>query len=160
MSNRALHYKGVSLRRWQPEQRRVVGSSRPSRIVMYLVAVAFQLRLHNNHLDLMYAGNKEKARKAAKAVKKSQWKKALKPRYSVVFHRPKTLKRTRNPKVPRVRYDQLWVSVYSFAWLVSWARADCSTEVPCCLELDWSVEFQLVLYNQGTDFEDTTTTTT
>ena len=49
-------------------------------------------------------GNNDKARKAAKAVKKSQWKKALKPRYSVVFHRPSTLKRTRNAKVPRVRY--------------------------------------------------------
>ena len=50
------------------------------------------------------AGNNEKARKAAKAVKKSQWKKSLKPRYSVVFHRPATLKRTRNAKVPRTRY--------------------------------------------------------
>lgn len=64
----------------------------------------------------MYTGNKEKARKAAKAVKKSQWKKALKPRYSVVFHRPKTLKRTRNPKVPRVRYDLCnqyqWMNFY------------------------------------------------
>eukprot|EP00890_Picochlorum_soloecismus_P003197 jgi/Picsp_1/3879/NSC_01391-R1_60s ribosomal protein l23a-like len=56
---------------------------------------------------MMYAGNKEKARKAAKAVKKSQWKKTLKPRYSVVFHRPKTLKRTRNPKVPRVSAPKL-----------------------------------------------------
>jgi hypothetical protein len=51
-----------------------------------------------------FLGNNDKARKAAKAVKKSQWKKALKPRYSVVFHRPSTLKRTRNAKVPRVRY--------------------------------------------------------
>eukprot|EP00889_Picochlorum_renovo_P005795 jgi/Picre1/32825/NNA_008155.t1 len=53
------------------------------------------------------AGNNEKARKAAKSVKKSQWKKALKPRYSVVFHRPKTLKRTRSPKVPRVSAPKL-----------------------------------------------------
>jgi hypothetical protein len=49
------------------------------------------------------AGDKGKATKAAKAVKKSQWKKGKKPRYSVVFHRPKTLKRTRDPKVPRQR---------------------------------------------------------
>lgn len=49
------------------------------------------------------AADKGKAAKAAKAVKKSQWKKARKPRYSVIFHRPKTLVRTRDPKVPRVR---------------------------------------------------------
>jgi len=54
--------------------------------------------------DYIVAGNNEKARKAAKAVKKSQWKKTLKPRYSAVFHRPRTLKRTRTPKVPRIRY--------------------------------------------------------
>jgi large subunit ribosomal protein L23Ae len=41
---------------------------------------------------------KATAAKAAKAVKKNTWKKSLKPRYSVVFHRPKTLKRTRDPK--------------------------------------------------------------
>lgn len=45
-----------------------------------------------------------KAAKAAKAVKKNTWKKERKPRYSVVFHRPKTLKVARDPKYPRVRY--------------------------------------------------------
>jgi len=44
---------------------------------------------------------KGKAAQAAKAVKKNTWKKSLKPRYSVVFHRPKTLKRTRTPKYSR-----------------------------------------------------------
>ena len=52
---------------------------------------------------IYYVAGKDKASKAAKAVKKSQWKKTRKPRYSVVFHRPKTLVRTRDPKVPRVR---------------------------------------------------------
>lgn len=53
------------------------------------------------------AGKKDtKAAKAAKAVKKSQWKKTRKPRYSVVFHRPKTLIRSRDPKFPRVRCGQ------------------------------------------------------
>lgn len=46
---------------------------------------------------------KGKAAAAAKAVKKNTWKKSLKPRYSVVFHRPKTLKRTRTPKYTRTR---------------------------------------------------------
>jgi hypothetical protein len=46
---------------------------------------------------------KGKAAAAAKAVKKNTWKKSLKPRYSVVFHRPKTLKRTRTPKYPHKR---------------------------------------------------------
>ena len=41
--------------------------------------------------------------KAAKAVKKSSFKNSRKPRYSVVFHRPKTLIRAREPKFPRVR---------------------------------------------------------
>lgn len=45
-----------------------------------------------------------KASKAAKAVKKSTWKKERKTRYSVVFRRPRTLKRTRDPKYPRIRY--------------------------------------------------------
>ncbi|GAB4821191.1 hypothetical protein N2152v2_008237 [Parachlorella kessleri] len=48
------------------------------------------------------SGKKDtKAAKAAKAVKKSQWKKTRKPRYSVVFHRPRTLIRSRDPKYPR-----------------------------------------------------------
>lgn len=54
--------------------------------------------------SFLFLAGKDKASKAAKAVKKSQWKKARKPRYSVVFHRPKTLVRSRDPKVPRVRY--------------------------------------------------------
>ncbi len=49
------------------------------------------------------AADKSKAAKAAKAVKKSQFKKTRKPRYSVVFHRPKTLVRSRDPKFPRTR---------------------------------------------------------
>ena len=48
-------------------------------------------------------GGKAKAQKALKAVKKGTFKKERKPRYSVVFHRPKTLKRSRDPKYPRVR---------------------------------------------------------
>ena len=47
--------------------------------------------------------DKSKAAKAAKAVKKSSFKNSRKPRYSVVFHRPKTLIRAREPKFPRVR---------------------------------------------------------
>eukprot|EP00775_Hariotina_reticulata_P005794 gene5794-6034_t len=46
---------------------------------------------------------KATAAKAAKAVKKNTWKKSLKPRYSVVFHRPKTMKRTRDPKYTKKR---------------------------------------------------------
>ncbi|KIY97605.1 hypothetical protein MNEG_10356 [Monoraphidium neglectum] len=44
---------------------------------------------------------KAAAAKAAAAVKKNSWAKTRKPRYSVVFHRPKTLKRTRDPKYTR-----------------------------------------------------------
>eukprot|EP00798_Chlamydomonas_sp_ICE-L_P017657 gene17657-24004_t len=44
---------------------------------------------------------KATAAKAAKAVKKGSFKKERKPRFSVVFHRPKTLKRSRDPKYPR-----------------------------------------------------------
>ncbi|KAI7835728.1 hypothetical protein COHA_010382 [Chlorella ohadii] len=50
----------------------------------------------------MAPADKSKAAKAAKAVKKSSFKKTKKPRYSVVFHRPKTLVRSRDPKFPRV----------------------------------------------------------
>jgi len=35
------------------------------------------------------------------SIKKNTWKKSLKPKYSAVFHRPKTLKRTRAPKYSR-----------------------------------------------------------
>ena len=60
---------------------------------------------------LLPAGKDAKAvaAKAAAAVKKNTWAKTRKPRYSVVFHRPKTLKRTRDPKYTRKR----WVSVRS-----------------------------------------------
>ena len=44
-----------------------------------------------------------KAKKALKAVKKGTWKQNRKPRYSVVFHRPKTLSLARSPKYPRTR---------------------------------------------------------
>ncbi|KAF5829591.1 ribosomal protein L23a component of cytosolic 80S ribosome and 60S large subunit [Dunaliella salina] len=44
---------------------------------------------------------KAQATKAAKSVKKGSFKKTRKPRYSVVFHRPKTLERTRAPKYLR-----------------------------------------------------------
>jgi hypothetical protein len=56
-------------------------------------------------VDLLAAGKDAKATasKAAKAVKKNIKKKTLKPRYSVVFHRPKTLKRTRDPKYTKKR---------------------------------------------------------
>ena len=46
---------------------------------------------------------KAKAQKALKAVKKGTFKKVTKPRYSVVFHRPKTLTKARAPLYPRVR---------------------------------------------------------
>eukprot|EP00195_Chlamydomonas_chlamydogama_P015271 CAMPEP_0202892964 /NCGR_PEP_ID=MMETSP1392-20130828/2621_1 /ASSEMBLY_ACC=CAM_ASM_000868 /TAXON_ID=225041 /ORGANISM="Chlamydomonas chlamydogama, Strain SAG 11-48b" /LENGTH=147 /DNA_ID=CAMNT_0049577115 /DNA_START=52 /DNA_END=495 /DNA_ORIENTATION=- len=45
---------------------------------------------------------KAQASKAAKAVKKGSFKRTRKPRYSVVFHRPKTLQRQRDPKYTRV----------------------------------------------------------
>uniref|UniRef100_A0A6U1HLU8 Large ribosomal subunit protein uL23c n=1 Tax=Tetraselmis chuii TaxID=63592 RepID=A0A6U1HLU8_9CHLO len=45
--------------------------------------------------------SKAKAAKAAKAVKAGTAKKTRKPRYSVVFHRPKTLQKTRDAKYPR-----------------------------------------------------------
>jgi hypothetical protein len=56
-------------------------------------------------VDWLAAGKDAKATasKAAKAVKKNIKKKTLKPRYSVVFHRPKTLKRTRDPKYTKKR---------------------------------------------------------
>jgi large subunit ribosomal protein L23Ae len=49
----------------------------------------------------------DKAKKAAKAVKKSQWKKSLKVRTSVSFHRPATLKRARNAKVAKRSADKM-----------------------------------------------------
>ncbi|KAL4436622.1 hypothetical protein ABPG75_003761 [Micractinium tetrahymenae] len=55
----------------------------------------------------MAPADKSKAAKAAKAVKKSQFKKTRKPRYSVVFHRPKTLVRSRDPKFPRTSAPSL-----------------------------------------------------
>lgn len=65
------------------------------------------------------AGDKSKAVKALKAVKKSQWKKTRKPRYSTSFHRPKTLVRSRDPKYPRVRYGR---GVDWDAGVQAWAR--------------------------------------
>ena len=47
--------------------------------------------------------SKNKALKAKNSVKKSTWKKTRKPKYSTIFHRPKTLKRDRQPKYPRIR---------------------------------------------------------
>ncbi|KAK9835137.1 hypothetical protein WJX81_000591 [Elliptochloris bilobata] len=44
---------------------------------------------------------KATAQKAAKAVKKGVWKKQRKSRFSVTFHRPTTLKKTRHPKYPK-----------------------------------------------------------
>eukprot|EP00877_Chromochloris_zofingiensis_P010038 jgi/Chrzof1/5288/Cz15g20240.t1 len=44
---------------------------------------------------------KSKALAAAKDSKKKSWRQTRKPRYSVVFHRPKTVKRDRNPKYHR-----------------------------------------------------------
>ncbi len=62
----------------------------------------------SHFLCLLGAGKdatKAKAAAAAKAVKKGSFKKSRTPRYSVVFHRPKTLKRTRDPKFARIRCD-------------------------------------------------------
>jgi hypothetical protein len=57
----------------------------------------------------LFAGKDSKSKpaaaKAARAVKKGSWKKSRKPRYSVTFHRPKTLVHARNPKFPRQRCD-------------------------------------------------------
>ena len=57
------------------------------------------------------ADAKGKAQKALKAVKKSTFKRERKPRYSVVFHRPKTLKHQRDPKYPRRRCA--WLGDYN-----------------------------------------------
>ena len=46
---------------------------------------------------------KAAALKAAKAVKKNVNRKYSKTRKSVVFHRPNTLKRARDPKYARIR---------------------------------------------------------
>lgn len=46
---------------------------------------------------------KAKAAKAAKALKKNTWKKQRKPRFTAVFHRPKTLIQARKPKYERKR---------------------------------------------------------
>lgn len=52
-----------------------------------------------------------KAKAAAKAVKKGNFKKERKVRKSVIFHRPKTLKRERNPRFPRVRCVSCHIAV-------------------------------------------------
>lgn len=36
-------------------------------------------------------------------MKKGTWKQTRKPRFSVVFHRPKTQTQEREPKYPRLR---------------------------------------------------------
>jgi hypothetical protein len=64
---------------------------------------------------------KAQASKAAKAVKKGTFKRARKPRYSVVFHRPKTLQRTRAPKYPRTRWAQALGFTRASA-LVNWRQ--------------------------------------
>lgn len=43
------------------------------------------------------------AAKALKATKQGTWKRSKKPRRTVIFHRPQTLKHTREPKYPRQR---------------------------------------------------------
>jgi Ribosomal protein L23, N-terminal domain len=66
------------------------------------VEVVFPQQPRKNFVFVV-AGKDAKAQKALKAVKKGVWKKERKPRYSVVFHRPKTLKHTRDPKYPSRR---------------------------------------------------------
>jgi hypothetical protein len=66
--------------------------------------------------------SKAKAQAAAKAVKKGTFKKERKVRKSVIFHRPKTLKRERNPKFPRVRCVSPLFLPPIF---------DCGADVPC-----------------------------
>jgi len=51
--------------------------------------------------------SKAQALKALKSVKRSTWRQSRKPRYSTVFHRPKTFEAPRKPKYPRLRYK--WV---------------------------------------------------
>merc|ERR1712060_16217 len=65
------------------------------------------------------ADAKANALKAAKAVKKGNpVKKKLKKRYTTTFHRPRTLKRARDPKYPRIsnpppdKLDQFTVLKY------------------------------------------------
>ena len=48
--------------------------------------------------------SKAQALKALKSVKRSTWRQSRKPRYSTVFHRPKTFEAPRKPKYPRLRY--------------------------------------------------------
>jgi hypothetical protein len=66
------------------------------------------LTVRTRTLSHMIAGKVDataKAAKAAKAVKKGGFKRTRKPRYSVVFHRPKTLQHSRVPKYPRTRCE-------------------------------------------------------
>ncbi|KAL0051287.1 hypothetical protein WJX82_004969 [Trebouxia sp. C0006] len=46
--------------------------------------------------------SKAQALKALKSVKRSTWRQSRKPRYSTVFHRPKTFEAPRKPKYPRL----------------------------------------------------------
>ena len=50
--------------------------------------------------------SKAQALKALKSVKRSTWRQSRKPRYSTVFHRPKTFEAPRKPKYPRLRYKR------------------------------------------------------
>jgi hypothetical protein len=69
---------------------------------------------------------KAKADKAAKAVKKNTFKRQRKPRFSVVFHRPKTLKKAREPKYPRLRYGSPYSQSYNDAGKqTEWRRVGC-----------------------------------
>jgi large subunit ribosomal protein L23Ae len=80
-----------------------VGGRRPN-AVFRVRSARVESSPHDAHSQpptpCLFAGT-DKARKAAKAVKKSQWKKSLKTRTSVSFHRPATLKRTRDAKVAK-----------------------------------------------------------
>ena len=83
-----------------PSPPRVVGRCRLARLTSLCLPRTPRLTLAN---PCCADSSKAKAAKAAKAVKKGVFKKQLKPRYSVVFHRPKTLKKARDPKYPRIR---------------------------------------------------------
>jgi hypothetical protein len=82
-------------------------------------------------------GSKAQAAKAAKALKKGVVKKKTrKIRTSVTFHRPKTLKRVRDPKYPRLsapRPDKL--DHYQVGMLICSLRAAAATTRKglCCL---------------------------
>lgn len=58
----------------------------------------------NTHISCFAPAGKDvkaQAKGAAKSARKATGKKLLKPRFSVTFHRPNTLKHERKPKAPR-----------------------------------------------------------